>query len=149
MINRQSERDIPRGLMRHGLTDGTKCQSSERKGNLFILIRITHTSKECLVIQRAMGTTDDTWRKFKAFLKLFIGMEEWFHDSNDKAEVCKLLGLISTDGNSCEEVIQCSVQPILWAKVETNMLVKFTLGTDINVSYVTVPVEAIVGGDPN
>ena len=93
--------------------------------------------------------SDDTWRKFKAFLKLFIGMEEWFHDSNDKAEVCKLLGLISTDGNSCEEVIQCSVQPILWSKVETNMLVKFTLGTDINVSYVTVPVEAIVGGDPN
>jgi hypothetical protein len=61
-------------------------------------------------------------------------------------------------GNSCETVIQCSVQPILWAKVETNMLVRFTLGTDLNVSYVTVPVEAIVhqlcvipdiGGDPN
>jgi hypothetical protein len=38
------------------------------------------------------------------------------------------------------------------------MLVRFTLGTDLNVSYVTVPVEAIVhplcvipdiGGDPN
>jgi hypothetical protein len=38
--------------------------------------------------------------------------------------------------------------------VETNFLVKFTLGEDINVSYVTVPVAATVkipniGGDPN
>ncbi len=57
---------------------------------------------------------------------------------------CKLLGLISTDGKSSEGVIQCSVQPILWEKVETKLLQKFTLGTDMNVSYLTVPVEAIV-----
>jgi hypothetical protein len=69
-----------------------------------------------------------------------------------------LLGFISTDGKSCEGVIQCSVQPILWEKVETKLLQKFTLGTDMNVSYLTVPVEAIVhplcvipdiGGDSN
>ena len=35
MIKRQSEHDFPRGLMWNGLIDGTKCQSSERKGNLF------------------------------------------------------------------------------------------------------------------
>jgi hypothetical protein len=29
LIKRQSERDFPRGSMRHGLIDGTKCQSSE------------------------------------------------------------------------------------------------------------------------
>ena len=87
LINRQSERDFPRGSMRNGLIDGTKCQSSERKGNQFILMCITHSLKGCLVMQRSMGMTDDTWRKFKAFLKLYIGMEEWFHDSNDKAEV--------------------------------------------------------------
>ncbi len=52
--------------------------------------------------------------------------------------------MISTDGNSCEGVIQWSVQPILWEKVEMKLLQKFTLGLDINVSYVTVPVEAIV-----
>jgi hypothetical protein len=85
--------------------------------------------------------------------------EDGLGGSIENYYACKLLGLISTDdGNSCEAVIQCSVQPILWAKVETNMLVRFTLGTDLNVSYVTVPVEAIVhplciipdiGGDPN
>ena len=34
-IKRQSEQDFPRGLLRNGLIDGTKCQSSEKKGNLF------------------------------------------------------------------------------------------------------------------
>jgi hypothetical protein len=35
MIKRQSKRDFPHGLMWNGLIDGTKCQSSEHKGNLF------------------------------------------------------------------------------------------------------------------
>jgi hypothetical protein len=35
LIKRQRERDLPRGSMRNGLIDGAKCQSSERKGNLF------------------------------------------------------------------------------------------------------------------
>jgi hypothetical protein len=29
LIKRQSERDFPRGSMRNGLIDGTKCQSLE------------------------------------------------------------------------------------------------------------------------
>jgi hypothetical protein len=35
LIKRQSECDFPRGSMRHGLIDGTKCQSSEGKGIFF------------------------------------------------------------------------------------------------------------------
>jgi hypothetical protein len=35
MIKRQSKRDFPHGSMRNGVIDGTKYQSSERKGNLF------------------------------------------------------------------------------------------------------------------
>ena len=37
-IKNQSEPDFPRGAMRNGLIDGTKCQSEERKGNLFLLL---------------------------------------------------------------------------------------------------------------
>jgi hypothetical protein len=33
IIKRQSEQHFPRGAMRNGLIDGTKCQSEERKGN--------------------------------------------------------------------------------------------------------------------
>jgi hypothetical protein len=42
MIKRQSKCDFPCGSMRNGLIDGTKCQSSERKGNLFQLLCIAH-----------------------------------------------------------------------------------------------------------
>jgi hypothetical protein len=35
VIKRQSERDFPQGSMQNGLIDGTKCQSSEQKGNFF------------------------------------------------------------------------------------------------------------------
>ncbi len=35
MIKRQSKRDFPCGSMQNHLIDGTKRQSSERKGNLF------------------------------------------------------------------------------------------------------------------
>ncbi len=35
LIKRQNESDFPRGSLRNGLIDGTKCQSLERKGNLF------------------------------------------------------------------------------------------------------------------
>jgi hypothetical protein len=34
-IKRQSKQNFPRGSMRNGLIDGTKCKSSERKENLF------------------------------------------------------------------------------------------------------------------
>ena len=34
-IRRQSDRDFPRGAMHNGLIDGTKCQSTERRGNCF------------------------------------------------------------------------------------------------------------------
>jgi hypothetical protein len=44
LIKRQSEHDFPQGSMRNGFIDGTKCQSSARKGNLFRLPCIAHTT---------------------------------------------------------------------------------------------------------
>ncbi len=51
-----------------------------------------------------------------------------------------------------------SVKPFLWSAVERNIFVKMKLGTDFNISFVTVPIEALVhplcvipdsGGDSN
>ena len=42
-IDHQSEKDLPRGSVCNGLLDRTKCQSSERQGNLFRLLCIPHT----------------------------------------------------------------------------------------------------------
>ncbi len=54
LIKRQSECDFPSGSMRNGLIDGTKCQSSERKGNLFRLLYIAHTTNGSRVMKRSL-----------------------------------------------------------------------------------------------
>ena len=86
-IKRQSERDFPRGSMRNGIIDGTKCQSSERKGNLFRLLCIAQTSSGRDVLNRCLQLSELKWKHFIQFLKLYLSMEEWFHDANDKKEV--------------------------------------------------------------
>ncbi len=41
-------------------------------------------------------------------------------------------------------MIQYSVKPLLWSTVERFSFVKMKLGTDFNISFVTVPIEAFV-----
>ncbi len=55
----------------------------------------------------------------------------------------KVLGFFSIEGKR-EAVIQCSVKPLLWSTVERIIFVKMKLGTDFNISFVTVPIEALV-----
>jgi hypothetical protein len=62
IIWRQSERDFPRGSMRNGLINGTKCQSSERKGNLFQLLCIAHTSSRGSVLKRSLKLNGSRWK---------------------------------------------------------------------------------------
>jgi hypothetical protein len=45
IIQRQSEREFPRGSIRNGLIDGTKIQLSKWKGNLFQFLCIAHRTK--------------------------------------------------------------------------------------------------------
>jgi hypothetical protein len=86
-IQRQSERDFPRGSRRNGLIDGTKCKSSERKGNLFRLLCICHTAKGQTVMQNSLQFSDVKWRELLKCMKNYLAMEEWFHDNNGKDEV--------------------------------------------------------------
>jgi hypothetical protein len=87
IIQRQSERDFPRGCTRNGLIDGTKCQSSERKGNLFRLLIVAHRGHAKEALQSGLRLYDDHWKKFLNFIKMYLGMEEWFHDTIDKQDV--------------------------------------------------------------
>jgi hypothetical protein len=87
LIKRQSKCDFPRGSMRNGLIDGTKCQSSEQKGNLFQLLCIAHTSNGSRVMKRSLKYSNAKWKQYIKFLKLYLCMEKWFHDSNNKVEV--------------------------------------------------------------
>ena len=81
IIKRQSEHDFPCGAMRNGIIDGTKCHAEERKGNLFLLLCIAHTVDGSDKLQKALGyPSQSRWKKFLEFLKLYLSMEEWFHD---------------------------------------------------------------------
>ena len=42
-IRRQSGRDFPRGLVRIRIINGTKCQFTKQRGNLFLLLCLAHT----------------------------------------------------------------------------------------------------------
>ncbi len=88
-IRQQSERDFPRGTTRRGIIDSTRCQSSERKGYLFLLMCIAHTGDGELILQNQLGLFGRQWRDWLQFLKNYLTMEEWFHSSNKKDDVAR------------------------------------------------------------
>ena len=55
----------------------------------------------------------------------------------------KILGFIEV-GDKQEAVIQCSEKPLEWKTVETKFFVAITIGTDYDISFVTVPIDALV-----
>jgi hypothetical protein len=61
-IKRQSECDFPRGAMRNGIIDGTKCQLEQRKGHLFLLLCIANTTKGSLKLQHTLGHNNSKWK---------------------------------------------------------------------------------------
>jgi hypothetical protein len=96
IIKHQSERDFPRRAMRNGIIDVTKCQAEERKGNLFLLLCIAHTTDGSNKLQRALERpSQHRWKKFLDFFKLYLSMEEWFHDCNRKEKVANSRNMIA------------------------------------------------------
>jgi len=75
-VKRQSECDFPRGAIRNGIIDGTKCQSEERKGNLFLLLCIANTSEGSIKLQTALNHNSSKWKKLLEFIKLYLSMCE-------------------------------------------------------------------------
>ncbi len=63
--------------------------------------------------------------------------------SVEKYYPSKILGFIKMS-RSPEAVIQCSEKPLIWSDVENKFCVKTIIGTDMDVSYVTVPIFALV-----
>jgi hypothetical protein len=48
---------------------------------------IAHRTKAKTILKNSLQLSDVKWRKFIHFLKSYLAMEEWFHDSNDKVKV--------------------------------------------------------------
>jgi hypothetical protein len=86
-IRRNSERDLPRGATRNGLTDSTRCQSSERKGNLFLLLCIASTVSGQQILQHELNYSSRQWKQWIELLTLYLALGEWIHDARPKKEV--------------------------------------------------------------
>ena len=83
----QSEKDFPIGSVRNGIIDGTKCQSTERRGNLFRLACIAETTSGSAALKSVWEQFDVTQTQFCNFIYLYLVMEEWMHDFNQKEKV--------------------------------------------------------------
>ena len=66
-----------------------------------------------------------------------------FGNSFDSLYPSRLLGFISINDER-EAVVQCSLKPLSWDEVEKNFIQEIQLGTNFDVSFVTVPIESIV-----
>ncbi len=54
-----------------------------------------------------------------------------------------LLGFVSIKGEH-KAIIQCLLKPLSWDHLQEKFIVEIELGTNFNVSFVTVPVNSIV-----
>jgi hypothetical protein len=54
---------------------------------LCLLLCIAQTLEGSETLQKGLQSSQHKWVKWLKFLKLYLSMEEWFHDSNDKVEV--------------------------------------------------------------
>ncbi len=48
---------------------------------------IAHTTNGSRVLKRSLKYSDAKWKQYIEFLKQYLCMGEWFHDSNNKVEV--------------------------------------------------------------
>jgi hypothetical protein len=51
---------------------------------------IAHRTTAGNVLKSALDLSDGIRKKFISFLQMYLAMEEWFHDHNDKEEVRRL-----------------------------------------------------------
>ena len=66
-LRRQSDQDTPRGATRNGVLDGTKCQALERRGNLFSIACIVHTTHGKR-LKEGLRMSNNKWRLFRLFI---------------------------------------------------------------------------------
>jgi hypothetical protein len=90
-----SERDYARSAGRNGLMNHSKMTGSERRGNLLHLLCFSHTNAIKPKLMEKLREQSISINKLLKCLKLFLSMEEWFHESNLKEEVLASCPLVA------------------------------------------------------
>lgn len=86
-LKRNSERDLPRGSVRNSVLKNSLVTASERRGNLFRFLCLAHTDEIKARLQQCFSNQNIRISDFFLCIKLFLGMEDWFHATNPKPEV--------------------------------------------------------------
>ena len=92
---KQSERDMTRMSSRNCVTDGTKMTASERVGNMFILLCVSHTKDGRGILNNGLNELGIALSAFKNCMKLQLSFEKWVDDSNSIIDVCGESNLLS------------------------------------------------------
>jgi hypothetical protein len=95
MLVRNSERDFPRGSARNGALKNTLVSATERGGNMFLLLCLCHTDTVCKDFKRILHQSGINSANFFKCLKLYILMEEWYHENHLKVEVNSANSLVA------------------------------------------------------
>ena len=94
-LKRNSDKDIPRGTARTGLLKNTLVNANERRGNLFRLLCLSHTDRAQNWLFPCLEKNGIDPQNFLECIKLYLSMEEWFHETNSKVEVQSARPLIA------------------------------------------------------
>ena len=97
--SRNSEQDLPASANRTRFFKKTQVNSIEIHENLFILLCICRSEEVRNWLFRTLFKTESDMYKFKDGMKLYLAMEEWFHETNPLNEVKSSLPLIAIDSD--------------------------------------------------
>ena len=92
---RNSERDLPPSASRTGLLKNTLVNAVERRGNLNLLLCMTYTDHIYNLLHPVLAKHGSSIEEMQDCLKLYLSMEEWFHDHNPKEQVKSSRDLIA------------------------------------------------------
>jgi len=93
--SRSSERDYPQSAGRNGLMSHSKVSGLERRGNLLCLLCLSHTNAIKPILMEKLREQSISINKLLKCLKLYLSMEEWFHESNLKEVVLASCPLVA------------------------------------------------------
>jgi hypothetical protein len=86
-LKRNSECDLPRGSARNGALKNTLVSATKCRGKMFRLLCLCHTDAVREDLNTSFHRSSINPQNIFKCLKLYLSMEEWFHNNNLKREV--------------------------------------------------------------
>ncbi len=104
-LKRNSERDIPRGSVWNCVLKIFLITASERRGSLFPLLCLAHTKEIRCRLEQCLSQENSNVANFFLCIKLYLGMEVWFHAKNPKTKVQSSKTLIANTFQLIKDVV--------------------------------------------